>query len=108
VGAWRAFWSTPPLHRAGTSYVLAFPGERSQGRPSGIEAEALLAIHSLDVRRRRQFGPSFREAGVRFVAENQHLRAIDRNERALARLNPFIRRCPSDTCIDEVKAYFKR
>jgi len=43
-----------------------------------VEAEALLAHRSCDVRRLHQYGRTFREAGVRFVAESGHLRGLDR------------------------------
>jgi hypothetical protein len=39
-------------------------------------------------------GEPFGEAGNKFVAESQHLRGLDRDERALALLYPFIGSLP--------------
>jgi hypothetical protein len=55
-----------------------------------VEAEALLSHRSLEARRLHLYGRTFREAGNKFVAESQHLRGLDRDERALAVLYPFI------------------
>jgi len=37
---------------------------------------------------------SFREAAAKFVAENQHKRSLERDQRALAVLDPFIGALP--------------
>ncbi len=58
------------------------------------EAESLLAHRSCEARRLHLYGPTFQEAGVRFVAESGHLRGLDRDERALALLYPFIGALP--------------
>jgi hypothetical protein len=55
-----------------------------------IEAEAFLAHRCCEARRLHQYGRTFKEAGVRFVAESGHLRGLDRDERALRLLYPFI------------------
>ena len=59
-----------------------------------IEAEALLARRVTQARHVHLFGDpcehSFREAAAKFFAENQHKRSLDRDQRALAVLDPFI------------------
>lgn len=73
-----------------------------------VEAEALLAHRCLEVRRRCLYGRTFREAGVRFVAESGHLRGLDRDERALAILYPFIGALPLIQVHQETLAPFVR
>jgi integrase len=55
-----------------------------------VEAETLLSHRSVQARRLHLYGRTFREAGAKFVAESQHLRGLDRDERALRLLYPFI------------------
>jgi hypothetical protein len=55
-----------------------------------VEAEALLSHRPLEARRLHLYGRTFREAAKKFVAESQHLRGLDRVERALALLYAFI------------------
>ena len=59
-----------------------------------IEAEALLARRVTQARHVQLFGEScehsFREAAAKFLAENQHKRSLERDQRALAVLDPFI------------------
>ena len=62
----------------------------STGTGDLVEAEELLAHRSCEARRRHVYGRTFREAGVRFVAESGHLRGLDRDERALRLLYSFI------------------
>jgi integrase len=71
-----------------------------------VEAEALLAHRSYEIRRLHVFGPTFLEAGVRFVAESQHLRGLDRDERALKLLYPFIGSLPLRQVHQETLAPF--
>ena len=63
-----------------------------------IEAEALLAHRVTQARHVHLFGEpsehSFREAAAKFVAENQHKRSLERDQRALAVLDPFIGALP--------------
>lgn len=59
-----------------------------------VGAEALLSHCSLEARRLHLYGRTFREAGNKFVAESQHLRGPDRDERALALRCPFIGSLP--------------
>src|SRR6202020_3237898 len=63
-----------------------------------IEAEALLARRVTQARHVHLFGDpcehSFREAAAKFLAENQHKRSLDRDQRALAVLDPFIGSLP--------------
>jgi hypothetical protein len=54
------------------------------------EAEALLAHRASEARRLHHYGRTFREAGVKFVAESGDLRGLERDERALRLLYPFI------------------
>src|ERR1700679_3460722 len=62
------------------------------------EAEALLAHRVGEARRAHLYGEPpehmFREAGVKFLAENQHKRSIERDVRALKALDPFIGALP--------------
>jgi integrase len=59
-----------------------------------IEAEALLARRVTQARHVHLFGEpcehSFREAATKFLAENRHKRSLERDQRALAVLDPFI------------------
>jgi hypothetical protein len=70
------------------------------------EAEALLAHRCLEVRRRCVYGRTFREAGIKFVAESGHLRGLERDERALALLYPFIGELPLQQIHRETLAPF--
>jgi hypothetical protein len=72
------------------------------------EAEALLAHRILEVRPRCLYGRIFREAGIRFVAESGHLRGLERDERALAMLYPFIGALPLQQIHRETLAPFVR
>ena len=58
------------------------------------EAEALLAHRVSQARKVHLYGEpmehTFREAGVKFLKENQHKRSIERDVRALKALEPFI------------------
>ena len=62
------------------------------------EAEALLAHRVGEARKAHLYGEApehmFREAGVKFLAENQHKRSIERDVRALKALDPFIGALP--------------
>jgi hypothetical protein len=62
------------------------------------EAEMLLAHRVAEARRAHLYGEpgehTFREAGVKFLAENQHKRSIERDVRALNVLDPFIGSLP--------------
>jgi integrase len=62
------------------------------------EAEALLAHRMSQARRVHLYGEpaehTFREAGVKFLAENQHKRTIERDVRTLKVLDPFIGSLP--------------
>jgi integrase len=66
----------------------------SSGTSDRIEAEALLARRVTQARRIHLFGEqrehTFREAAAKFLAENQHKRSLERDQRALAVLDPFI------------------
>jgi hypothetical protein len=73
-----------------------------------VEAEVLLPHCSLEVRRLHLYGRTFREAGNKFVAESQHLRGLDRNERALALLYPFIGSLPLQQVHHETPLPFVR
>jgi integrase len=59
-----------------------------------IEAEALLARRVTQARHVHLFGEpcehSFRAAAAKFLAENQHKRSLERDQRALSVLDPFI------------------
>jgi hypothetical protein len=70
------------------------------------EAEALLAHRSCEARRLHHYGRTFREAGVKFVAESGHLRGLDRDERALRLLYPFIGALPLQQVHRETLAPF--
>jgi integrase len=67
---------------------------KSTGTGDRIEAEALLARRVTQARHVHLFGDpreySFREAAAKFLAENQHKRSLERDQRALAVLDPFI------------------
>lgn len=71
-----------------------------------LEAEELLAYRVTQARRAHLYGPTFREAAAKFLAENQHLRALERNERALAILDPFIGSLPLQRVHHETLAPF--
>jgi integrase len=62
------------------------------------EAEMLLAHRVSQARKAHLYGEpkehTFREAGVKFLAENQHKRSIERDVRALKALDPFIGALP--------------
>jgi hypothetical protein len=62
------------------------------------EAEMLLAHRTAQARKSHLYGErgehTFREAGVKFLAENQHKRSIERDVRALKVLDPFIGSLP--------------
>ena len=62
------------------------------------EAEALLAHRIGQARRAHLYGEppehAFREAAVKFLAENQHKRSIERDVRALKALDPLIGSLP--------------
>jgi hypothetical protein len=62
------------------------------------EAEALLAHRTAEARRAHLYGEPreymFREAAVKFLAENQHKKSIERDVRALKALDPFIGSLP--------------
>ena len=66
----------------------------STGTRDLTEAEALLARRVIQARRVHLFGEqrehSFREAAGKFLKENQHKRSLERDQRALAVLDPFI------------------
>ena len=66
----------------------------STGTRELTEAEALLARRVTQARQVHLFGEqcehSFREAAAKFLAENPHKRSLERDERALAFLDPFI------------------
>jgi integrase len=70
----------------------------STGTGDRIEAEALLARRVTQARHVHFFGElrehSFREAAAKFLAENQHKRSLERDQRALAVLDPFIGSLP--------------
>jgi hypothetical protein len=70
----------------------------STGTGDRIEAEALLARRVTQARHVHLFGElcehSFREAAAKFLAENQHKRSLERDQRALAVLDPFIGSLP--------------
>lgn len=71
-----------------------------------VEAEALLGHRSLEAQRLHLYGRTFWEAGVKFVAESGHLRGLDRDERALAMLYPFIGSLPLQRVHRETLALF--
>ena len=62
------------------------------------EAEALLAHRTGEARKAHLYGEppehTFREAAVKFLAENQHKRSIERDVRAVKALDPFIGSLP--------------
>jgi len=66
----------------------------SSGTRDRAEAEALLARRVIQARQVHLFGEqrdhTFREAAAKFLAENQHKRSLERDQRALAVLDPFI------------------
>jgi integrase len=66
----------------------------SSGTRDRTEAEALLARRVTQARQVHLFGEqrehTFREAAAKFLAENQHKRSLERDQRALAVLDPFI------------------
>jgi len=66
----------------------------STGTRDLTEAQALLARRVTQARQVHLFGEqrehTFREAASKFLAENQHKRSLERDERALAFLDPFI------------------
>jgi integrase len=70
----------------------------STGTRDLTEAEALLARRVIQARGVHLFGEqreySFREAAGKFLAENQHKRSLERDQRALAVLDPFIGSLP--------------
>src|ERR1700733_15436310 len=66
----------------------------STGTRDRVEAEALLARRVTQARQVHLFGEprdhNFREAAAKFLAENRHKRSLERDQRALAALDPFI------------------
>jgi integrase len=70
----------------------------STGTRDLTEAEALLARRVIQARGVHLFGEQrehiFREAASKFLAENQHKRSLERDQRALAVLDPFIGSLP--------------
>jgi hypothetical protein len=62
------------------------------------EAEMLLAHRVSQARKAHLYGEpgehTFREAGIKFLKENQHKRSIERDVRALKALDPFIGSLP--------------
>jgi integrase len=70
----------------------------STGTRDLIEAEALLARRVTQARQVHLFGEqrehTFREAAAKFLAENHHKRSLERDQRALAVLDPFIGSLP--------------
>jgi integrase len=70
----------------------------STGTGDLTEAQALLAWRVTQARAVHLFGEqrehTFRDAATKFLAENQHKRSLDRDERALAVLDPFIGALP--------------
>jgi integrase len=66
----------------------------STGTHNLNEAEALLAHRLSEARKVHPYGEprkyTFRQAGAKFLAENQHKRTIERDVRALKVLDPFI------------------
>jgi hypothetical protein len=70
----------------------------STGTRDLTEAEALLARRVIQARGVHLFGDqrehTFREADSKFLAENQHKRSLERDQRALAVLDPFIGSLP--------------
>jgi integrase len=77
-----------------------------------IEAEALLARRVTQARHVHLFGEpcehSFRQAAAKFLAENQHKRSIERDQRALAMLDPFIGSLPLQRVHHDTLAPFVR
>jgi integrase len=71
---------------------------QSSGTSDRPEAEALLARRVTQARRVHLFGEqrehTFREAAAKFLAENRHKRSLERDNRALAVLDPFIGNLP--------------
>jgi hypothetical protein len=70
----------------------------STGTRDLTEAQALLARRVTQARQVHLFGEqrehTFREAASKFLAENQHKRSLERDERALAFFDPFIGALP--------------
>ena len=70
----------------------------STGTRNLTEAQALLARRVTQARHVHLFGEqrehTFREAVAKFLAENQHKRSLERDQRALAVLDPFIGALP--------------
>ena len=70
----------------------------STGTRDLTEAQALLARRVTQARQVHLFGEqrehTFREAASKFLAENQHKRSLERDERALASFDPFIGALP--------------
>lgn len=66
------------------------------------EAEALLAHRVGQARKAHLYGEqrayTFREAGVKFLAENQHKKSIERDVRALNALDP----CFAIDCLEQI------
>src|SRR5471030_248667 len=89
----------------------------STGTRDLTEAQALLARRITQARQVHLFGEqrehTFREAATKFLAENQHKRSLERDERALAFLDPFIgalplRRVHHDTLAPYIRSQFDR
>lgn len=70
----------------------------STGTRDLAEAQALLARRVTQARQVHLFGEqrehTFREAASKFLAEHQHKRSLERDERALAFFDPFIGALP--------------
>ena len=70
----------------------------STGTQDVAEAQAILARRVIEARRIHLFGEqrdhTFREAATKFLAENRHKRSLERDERALASLDPYIGTLP--------------
>lgn len=71
---------------------------KSTGSSDLKEAEALLAHRVTQARRMHLYGEpgeyTFRDAATKFLAENQHKRSIERDERTIRILDPFIGALP--------------
>jgi integrase len=84
----------------------------STGTEKLSEAEQLLARRVVQARRIHLFGESpehdFREAAVKFLAENPQKRSLDRDRRAIAILDPFIGSLPLQRIHHETLAPYLR
>jgi len=84
----------------------------STGTKNITEAQALLARRVTQARQVHLFGEqrehTFREAASKFLAENQHKRSLERDERALACLDTFIGGLPLQRVHHDTLAPFIR